>query len=295
MSRLPDFLVIGAMKSGTTSLYEDLRRQPQVYFPPGEKEPNALIDRHVVTAKGRRAYARLYRLAAEEQVCGDASTGYTKRPDFEGVAKRAVGLLGANFRAIYIVREPLARTISHHYHELARGRIAGMLDQAVHRHPRLIGYSRYAYQLRPWLEELGDDRIKVMRFEDYIMDRVRTVTSVCRFLGIEPHPELVNTERVFGRTVARSVPRGPFWWMSRTPVYRRFVRQWLPDDTRERLRRKLLPKPPPRPPAPHEDTLRYLAEMLAPEVEELSDMMGFDKPLWDLEEAIRSHSEPRAS
>lgn len=47
MLRPRDFLVIGAMKSGTTSLYRDLSRQPGIYFPPGNKEPDALVDERV--------------------------------------------------------------------------------------------------------------------------------------------------------------------------------------------------------------------------------------------------------
>ncbi|MFW6012080.1 MAG: sulfotransferase domain-containing protein [bacterium] len=294
MDRLPDFLVIGAMKAGTTSLYEDLARQPGCYFPPGEKEPHALIDHRVLTVRGRRSYARLYRGAGNSQLCGDASTGYTKRPDIPGVAQRARNLLGPDLKAIYLIREPIARTVSQHHHELSLGLVPATLDDAIHRFPRLINYSKYAYQLRPWLEEFGGDRIQVIRFEDYVMNRLSTMSSVCRFLGIEPRHELVDTERVYGKTVERSLPRGPFWRMSRTSIYRRFVRRWLPDESREWLRRKLLPTAAPRPPAPQEDTLRCLADKLAPEVEELRRMLSLDAPLWDLEEVIRSQLEPRA-
>jgi hypothetical protein len=289
MTRLPDFLVIGAMKSGTTSLYEDLVRQPAIYFPPGQKEPHVLAGDRVLTAAGREDYARLYRGASQEQLCGDASTGYTKRPDVEGVALRAQRVLGSGWKAIYVVREPLARTISHHYHELSRGELSGSLDEAIVRYPRLIDYSRYAYQLRPWFDVLEADRIRVVRFEDYVADRRETISSLCHFLGIEANVELVDRDRVFGRTAERSVPRGVWWKASRSSAYRRFLRRLLPERSRDWFRRHLLPKPPPPPPAPCEETLRYLAERLAPEVEELQDLLGLSSPLWDLEAAILSH------
>lgn len=294
MLRLPDFLIIGAMKAGTTSLYHDLLTQPAVYFPHGEKEPQALADDRVLTERGRRRYARLYRGAERHQRCGDASTGYTKLPDVPGVSSRARRVLGPEMHAIYLVREPLARTISQHHHHLAGGWVPASLDDAIHTYPRLVDYSRYAFQLKPWLDVCGAERIRVVRFEDYVSDRAGTVASLGRFLGFEARPELVEATRVFGRTNERSVPGGFGWKLTRSPLYRRLVRRLLPERTRESLRRALLPKPPPRPSAPREATLRLLAERLAPEVEELSRLMGARQPLWDLEAAIRSHLEAGA-
>lgn len=294
MLRLPDFLIIGAMKSGTTSLYHDLLAQPAIYLPPGEKEPHALADDRVLTDRGRRRYARLYSGAERHQRCGDASTGYTKLPEIQGVPSRAKRVLGADIHAIYLVREPLARTISQHHHHLAGGLVPASLDDAIHGFPRLIDYSRYASQLKPWLEKYGTERILVVRFEDYVADRTGTIVSLGHFLGFAARPELVETSRVFGRTSERSVPGGIVWRLTRSPLYRRLVRQLLPEPTRENLRRILLPKPPPRPPAPQETTLRLLAERLAPEVEELTRLVGARQPLWDLEAAIRSHLEAGA-
>lgn len=291
MTRLPDFLVIGAMKSGTTSLYEDLLTQPYIFLPPGEKEPDALVDDRVLTPTGRAEYTRLYQQADAEQLCGDASTAYTKRPDIPGVAQRARRVLGAHLKAIYIVREPISRTISQHYHELARGELTGTLDDAVHHHPRLIDYSRYAYQLRSWLDVFGMDRVRVARFEDYIADRPRNIASLSRFLGVEPRPELVARSTVFGRTMERTVPRGAVWRISRTRLYRKSLRQLIPAGTRDWLRKTLLPKPPPPPPPPREETLRYLAERFQPEVEQLQRLLGWSEPLWDLERAILTHLE----
>ena len=85
--RLPDFLLIGAMKSGTTSLYMDLADRKVVYLAEN-KEPHALCDDSVLTQAGQAEYAATYSKASPEQLLCDASTAYSKRPDHEGVPDR---------------------------------------------------------------------------------------------------------------------------------------------------------------------------------------------------------------
>src|SRR5262245_60208451 len=107
--RLPNFLVIGAMKSGTTTFYHDLAAHPDVFL--AEKELGAL-SRDVATVE----YASYFKRAKPEQLCGDVSTTYSMCPDVSGVADRAKKNLSRNTKIIYLVREPVARAISHHYH-----------------------------------------------------------------------------------------------------------------------------------------------------------------------------------
>jgi len=66
--------------------------------------------------------AEHFAAARADELCGDASTYYTMLPVHPGVAARAVSMLPAGFRVIYVVREPVSRTISHHYHEHTAGR-----------------------------------------------------------------------------------------------------------------------------------------------------------------------------
>ena len=85
----------------------------------------------------------------------DASTAYSKRPDFEGVPERAVAVLPAGFKVIYMVRHPIERIVSQHHHAHFAGEVGASIDDAVRQHDRFIHYSRYAYQLEPWLEAVG--------------------------------------------------------------------------------------------------------------------------------------------
>ena len=86
---LPKFLIIGAMKAGTTTLYEDLLQIPALWLPP-QKEPEDLIHPEVETAQGLRVYEQKFARCPSGAIAGDASTAYAKRPTYEGVAARAV-------------------------------------------------------------------------------------------------------------------------------------------------------------------------------------------------------------
>src|SRR5690606_34300557 len=107
-------------------------------FLPDNKEPHFLREDRVLTPQGQAEYAALYERARADQILCDASTGYTKRPDFPGVVERALEVLPEGFRVIYVVREPVARIVSHHFHEFIEGRVAADIDHVVRNDPRFL-------------------------------------------------------------------------------------------------------------------------------------------------------------
>lgn len=284
--RLPDFLIIGAMKAGTTTLFEDLQTHPRVFMPL-DKEPHNLCHDAVLTEAGRSAYAALFAAARADQVCAEASTGYTKLPDYPGVPARAVRVLGAGLRVIYLVREPVARIISHHHHAYGNGKCGAQIDREVRERPMFLDWTRYATQITPWIDALGRERVLVIRFESYVADRRGTVERVSRFLGIEPRPELIDASRAYNAAEAKVVNRGRFAWVSRNAVYRAVVRPLLSDGLKARARRLLLPRAPRRPDPPSPQTVEWILGELAEEMERLRTIMGEPGPLWDAAEVQR--------
>ncbi|MHC4274757.1 MAG: sulfotransferase domain-containing protein, partial [Planctomycetota bacterium] len=210
--RLPDFLIIGAAKAGTTSLYHDLRRNPLIFMP-REKEAGDLRTDDVLTPRGGGAYARLFAATGPDQVCGEAPTDYTKLPQFPGVPRRALAVIGPRVKAIYLVREPVARIISYHHHKHVEGVMPGDINVAVRECPELLEHTRYAMQITPWIETLGSEQVRIVRFEDYIADRPSTVAALSRFLGIEPRPDLVRASTVYNPGTGKPVLRGPFVYL----------------------------------------------------------------------------------
>src|SRR5262249_10226438 len=141
--RLPDFLVIGAMKSATTTLHEQLARQPGLFMS-RPKEPNFFSDDDV-HARGLDWYASLFRHAPSTALCGESSTHYTKLPTYpHAVGRIADSVPGV--RLIYVMRHPLDQLLSHYVHERTVGRIKESLEEAVDRYPELLDYGRYGMQ-----------------------------------------------------------------------------------------------------------------------------------------------------
>ncbi|MEM7622382.1 MAG: sulfotransferase [Planctomycetota bacterium] len=278
--RLPDFLIIGAMKAGTTTLYRDLLKHPGVFFPL-DKEPENLTRASVLEEAGTADYAALFKDAAADQLCGEASTAYTKRPTFEGVAERARTLLGENLRVIYLMREPIARTRSHHRHKLHFNECETEdLAEAIERHPELVDYSRYAMQLEPWLDALGADRVLPLEMEAYTADRAATVARVQAFLGLEPKPELVEADKVYNKADGKPVIEGRWRAFQQSGPYRKLIRPLLGVETRAKLRNTLLPKASGGPEHVDSAIERMLRDALADDQRRLRELMGDRAPSW---------------
>ncbi|MCB1091444.1 MAG: sulfotransferase [Verrucomicrobiae bacterium] len=287
---LPDFLVIGAMKCGTTTLYHDLRRQPGVALP--DKESNGLLQ-----SDPAAAYRRWFGQSGETFLRGEVCPDYTKPGLDRRAALAARGLYGSGPKPklVYLVRDPIARLLSHHYFvstqhgEANPGGMTSDLDSSLRDFPELIDTSRYACRLAPWVEAFGKESLKVVRFEDYVSDRRPTISDVAGFIGLETADlASIDPGRVDNPSATRPVATPGWRCVLGSPLYRRWVRPLLSADTREGLRRRLLPKPPSRPAAPSEATLARLVETLTPEVEALRRLLGSAEPWWDLDQAWRS-------
>ncbi len=292
--RLPDFLIIGAMKAGTTSLYRDLLANPAVFMPI-DKEPWNLARDDVCQPQGLRQYAKLFEKAKAHQICGEASTVYSQLPDITGVPQRARQVLGDRLTVIYLVREPVSRIVSHHCHLWLSGAVACGIDHAVRRYPRFINYSRYAMQIEPWREVLGPQQVLIVQFETYINDRRGTVASVSRFLGIEPQCEQIRAETAYNKSEGKPVPKGPVASLRRRWLYRTILRPLIPLSAREKLRFALLPKASTQPDPPSMETVRYIIEQVRDDAERLRVIMGQDDPLWDFQALVRRFEEQKTS
>jgi hypothetical protein len=276
--RLPDFLVIGAMKAGSTTLYEDLRRNPGIFVI--EKELDSLSQPDV----GAAGYGALFATAGPDQVTGEVSATYAKLPQTAGLAERAGRLLGERFRVVYLVRDPVDRTVSHHFHRLVRRTIDPSIDVAVRTDARLVDYSRYGMQIEPWVDLVGIDRVHLVHFERYIADRAATLAQVCAFLGARADgaPE-ADLSAVHNRGDERHVAVGGRGRVARSAAYRRYVRPRLSENARRWLARRILPAPPPRPDLPSAATVDEILDRTAADCARLVELFGPAAPQWDAE------------
>lgn len=180
---LPDFLVIGAMKAGTTSLWRELRRHPDVWVP-DLKEFQFFSDKRKY-AQGLDWYRAHFAEGAGHRAIGEASTGYTKYPRPEDVAERIAAAL-PDVRLVYLVREPLARIRSHYVHSVHKARETRPIDQAVREAPAYLAVTRYRTQIDRYLALFPADRLLVVTTDDLKKRRTEVLDQVFTHLGVDP-------------------------------------------------------------------------------------------------------------
>jgi len=198
--RIPDFYIVGHPKSGTTALYEMLRRHPQIFMP-DLKEPRWFASdlRERFQAQGSTVhpqtleqYAALFEPAGAEQLVGEASPSYLR----SRVAAEEIARLRPDARIVAVLREPAGFLRSMHL-EMLQNRVEEETDlrRAIEREEivaadgtTLLRYTdRVAYveQLRRYEERFGGDQVLVLIYDDFRADNEGTVRGVLRFLGVD--------------------------------------------------------------------------------------------------------------
>lgn len=175
-----DFILIGAQKSGTTSLATQLAAHPEVCFAK-VKEPGYFND----SSDWRTGLARYHSLYMPQpgQLCGEASTMYSFLPEYVDTHMRLYEY-NPDLKLIYMMRQPVKRIFSHYTHNLVRSLEKDEPQTAMLSDPRYINRSRYAVQIRPYIELFGRQNVLMLIFEEYVADQDATLRQVAEFLGI---------------------------------------------------------------------------------------------------------------
>jgi len=202
--RLPDFIVIGAMKSGTTTLFEWLADQPELALP-ALKEPSFFADDQQ-WRKGLEWYGSLFAGAQPDRLVGEASVRYTSLSHCTVSAERmAATVPGA--RLIYLVRHPLDRIRSHYRHWAIYRRGSKTLVEVLKKPDNeFVGRSLYYHCVAPYLRKFPRERICIVRFEDLIRPPRPAWSRVLAYLGL---PERPAPEAAYN--VSARLPRYPEW------------------------------------------------------------------------------------
>jgi hypothetical protein len=206
---LPNFIVIGAMKAGTTSLYQYLKGHDQVFMP-AIKE----LDFFVAESNWCRGigwYRRQFNTAGDAQARGEASTLYTQYPTHRGVPERMARVL-PGVRLVYVVRDPVERMRSHYEHLVITGAEKSPPEVALLENPVYLDCSKYAMQLQRYLDHFPREQILIVTSEALKFDRRATIERVYDFLGVDPThlPEVLDIE--FYQTARRrTYPPAVLW------------------------------------------------------------------------------------
>lgn len=239
----PDFLIIGSMKCGTTTLHSDLSTLKGIHMP-SDKEPSFLTKNDDISAI-QNHYSRYFRSAHPDQLCGEASTDYTKLPIYKGVPEKAYAACGPHLKLIMILRDPIQRIYSHLRHNIS-GRLIkhDHINEAVLNDPSYAAISDYGMQLEPWVARFGKDNIFCISLHEYQKDRRGTILEIARFLDIETEGIKIDPENVKNKSVELLYTDNITAQLVNTRVYREIIRPLLSDRARAFTRNLLLRKAP---------------------------------------------------
>ncbi|MEB3359690.1 MAG: sulfotransferase [Synechococcales bacterium] len=266
--RLPDFLIIGAMKCATTTLHRQLAAQPGLFMP-DLKEPNFFSDDHQY-AKGMDWYRSLFAAAQPEDQCGEASTHYTKRPTYPQACDRLHQAL-PTAKLIYVMRHPVERLISHFIHEWTLHNVPKDIHRAIATHPELIAYSQYSRQLRPYLETFGPDRILPVFAERLFHDPQAELARICKFIGYPQFPHWVEQTGQTHRSSDRIRRNALVDALVDPPILAALRRRLVPKGVRSWVRRQLSMQ---EKPVPNPQCQQQLTEIFDADLAVLGKWLG---------------------
>jgi hypothetical protein len=190
----PNLFIIGAMKCGTTSLHAYLSEHPGIFMCE-PKEPSYFLERDQLRVwypsmeeagywRSEDHYLQLFADAGDRPVIGESSTSYTKLPQIPGVVDRLYRF-NPEARFIYVMRDPVERTISHYWHMVRNRDERRDMLTAIREEPHFRDVSHYAMQLVPYIERWGRERILTFTTEALSEDPRRVVRTVFQWLGVD--------------------------------------------------------------------------------------------------------------
>lgn len=297
---LPNFLIIGAAKSGTSSLYMYLKQHPDIFMSP-IKEPHFFsFDSESKMTKGpgdpiRKAitdydqYIHLFDNASEESAIGEASTSYLYRPE----APKRIHELIPDVKLIAILRDPAERAFSAYMHVVRDGRetlsnFSEALKLEANRiqenwdpiwHFTKVGF--YYKQLARYYDLFDQDQIRVYLHEDLVKEPEKLLENIFCFLDVNPDfsPDLSVKFNVSGKQKTAIIQYinkifflspNPIKWISRKlipDIWRWKFTNWV----RQRNLRKIqIP----------EEIRKKLIALYRDDIEKLQSLIDRDLSMW---------------
>lgn len=296
---MPNFLIIGAAKAGTTSLHHYLSQHPQVFMSP-VKEPkffalegeafnyggpgdNERMQRSSVVQID--AYRHLFSKAGDKQAIGESSTLYLYSPK----AAQRIRHYIPSAKLIAILRNPVERAYSHYLY-LRRGGVEYIQtfaealeaeeDRIKHNwmptwHYKERGF--YYVQLRRYFDIFGRDQIQVHLYEDLQADPLKMLQDIFGFLDIDREfsPRTATRHNISGIPKNRSLHN----WLSQPHWIKNYFKSMLPAATTRRIniliRNKNLDRPPLSP-----EIRSQLLESYREDILKLQDLINRDLSAW---------------
>ena len=272
----PTFLVIGAPKCGTTTMWSLLRQHPGIFMP-AKKELNFFTDHF---DEGLPWYEKWFADAPTECRIGEASPSYTEFAPDEVVVDRIADHL-PEARLIYMVRHPLRliESLWLQWRTRSGRRVSHDFDRFVRQDEAALETARYFAHLSLFERRFPRDRIHVVFLEDFAEARDAVFADVCRFLDVEVAPPVAEAELNVSRR--KTVDTHLASALRRTPGFSSLV-AFLPSGVVE-FARSLLKQRANARPQWRAATRSRVVEMLREDMGQFLARLG-RQGIWNLEE-----------
>lgn len=204
--------IIGAMKSGTTSLFDILGQHPEI-CPAKIKEPGFFTSDDC--RQRLQNYLNLWDWNKDKhKLALESSVSYTQVPIIKDVPERMAKINLGKYRFIYMMRNPISRIESQVRHGLFAG-WGSSLDTGVS--DDLVEFSRYAMQMDQYLKYFPKDMILPITLEEFKADPYRVLERICEFLQIDKDYKFSHVE----------APRNSGDFFNTPPILRKLSQSWL--------------------------------------------------------------------
>lgn len=304
MSNLPNFIIIGAGKSGTTALYEYLASHPEVYVSP-VKETNffALEGEQLIDGKDDpeqmhhypwsitdwESYQQLFANVNGEKAIGEVSPMYLYSPE---AAKKIKDRL-PNVKIIAILREPVDRLHSRYMHLARENREpTATFEEALDRtsiwwkRNDLIREGFYYTHLQQYYQLFDPAQIRVYFYDDFRKDPISLVQDLFSFIGVDPTflPDLSAEFNVSGRIKNKSLDK----WIGQDSLLKKGLERTVPSlmtsvKKNQRLRKfinQLRKKNLQKEPLKKETRRALIDQVYKTEIEDLQKLLQRDLSHW---------------
>lgn len=291
---LPSFLIIGAAKSGTTSLHEYLRSHPSVFLPKYKEMRFFCPEEH--GAISETVYRKLFAGAKAHQVIGETAGGYLRAPE---APERISAFLGRDTKIIAILRNPVDKALSFWRHNTREGWEQRSFAAAIRSEElaqpdpdfsrktglrianvSYLASARYSAHLERYFRVFPAGNIRIYFYEEFFQPGLPQWRDLCAFLEIDPG--FVPEEKIYNRaSTARSLALQR--WYSRPSWLKTIMKPLIPLEYRNQLRRALgvLNRKHGGLQPLDDNSRRHLEEIFRPDVRRLEDMLGKNlRDLW---------------
>ena len=284
---LPNFLIIGTRKAGTSSLYHNLVQHPEVFMPATKgsrfflHDANDPVSAATATARSLEEYSQFF---AGAQSTGARAIGEASPTYFENAtAARRIRDALPHARLIVSLRNPVDKVYSQYQMNLRRTGGTGPLPPSYELLEPLLGPCFYARHLRVYLDLFPREQLRVLVFEHWIRAQRECVADLFQFLGVSESSIRIEDSRYN----IGGVPRNALYRTLLTARDRLIaLKPLVPKPVRKVVNRSInagMEKAPPLP----ADVRRRLAREFRSDVAELERLTGLDLSVW----RIREHAE----